>query len=342
MLEVFLRDVRSDQLLSLRQVICSGEELKPHLASLFSAVVTNATLYNLYGPTEAAIDVSCWPVPRQATPLPVIPIGKPIANVRLFILDKHDQPVPPGIPGELCIGGIQVARGYLNRPELTREKFVTDRGARLYRTGDLARWLPDGNIEYLGRIDQQVKIRGFRIEPGEIEAALLQSGLVRQCVVLARPDTLGNLRLIAYVVTNAEELDREGLIAYLRECLPDHMVPALWVALDSLPLTANGKLDTKALPDPDASALLTDSYEPPRNETEAILEEIWKDLLEIERANIHDNFFVLGGHSLIVPRMLSIIRKRFAAELTVKDIFIYPTIAQLAQQLTHKLIFQQI
>ena len=362
MLEVFLRDVRPHQLLSLRQVICSGEELKPHLASLFSAVVTNATLYNLYGPTEAAIDVSCWPVPRQADPLPVIPIGKPIANVRLFILDSIGQPLPPGIAGELCIGGMQVARGYLNRPELTREKFLPDpfsdrggdaadqtggcdwsgqdcgwpghrsRGARLYRTGDRARWLPDGKIEYLGRIDQQVKIRGFRIEPGEIEAVLLQSGLVRQCVVLARPDTLGNLRLIAYVVSNGT-FERERLTAYLRQRLPDYMVPALWTAIDSLPLTANGKLDTKALPDPDASTLLTDSYEPPRNELETTLASLWQDLLGIDRIGIHDNFFTLGGHSLLAMQAVAMIRSTLNLELLIRDIFEYPVISQLSVRL---------
>ena len=218
----------------------------------------------MYGITETTVHVSFQPIEDRHLQHSNSLIGRPIPTLRVYILDPNGQIAPIGVPGEMFVGGDGLARGYLNRPELTAERFlpdpfsdrggdaadqrgdvtgqggdgavlVTDPGARLYRTGDRARWLPDGNIEYLGRIDQQVKIRGFRIEPGEIETALLQSGLVRQAVVLARPDTLGNLRLIAYVVSNGT-FDREGLTAYLRRRLPDYMVPALWVALDSLPL----------------------------------------------------------------------------------------------------------
>ena len=279
--------------ISIRYIIFGGEALDLSRVAPWKRAYPQTTLVNMYGITETTVHVSFQPIEDHHLQHSNSLIGRPIPTLRVYILDPNGQIAPIGVPGEMFVGGDGLARGYLNRPELTAERFLPDPftcEGRLYRTGDRARWLPDGNIEYLGRIDHQVKIRGFRIEPGEIEAALLQSGLVRQCVVLARPDTLGNLRLIAYVVSNGT-FEREGLTAYLRKRLPDYMVPALWVALDSLPLTANGKLDTKALPDPDASTLLTDSYEPPRNELETALASLWQDLLGIDRIGIHDNFF---------------------------------------------------
>jgi acyl-coenzyme A synthetase/AMP-(fatty) acid ligase len=257
MLRVFLEDKYAGTCHSLKRVICSGEALTYELQQQFFSKL-DTELHNLYGPTEAAVDVTYWACQRESTK-PIVPIGRPVANTQIYILDRQMQPVPIGISGELHIGGVQVARGYLNRPELTQEKFVPDpfskkKGARLYKTGDLARYLPDGEIEYLGRLDFQVKIRGFRIELGEIEAALSQHQHVKEAVVIAGRDVSGGQRLVAYVVPSQDEKPTvESLRSFLMDKLPEYMVPAVFVNLDALPLTANGKVDRKALPEPDQS-----------------------------------------------------------------------------------------
>ena len=241
------------------------------------------------------------------------PIGRPIANTQLYLLDAHGEPVPRGVAGELYIGGAGVARGYLNREELTAERFVRDPfsgvdGARMYRTGDLARYLPDGNLEFLGRNDQQVKIRGYRIELGEVEARLAEHEAVREAVVVAREDAGGDKRLIAYVTTTVTLSGNElaaTLRAHVAKQLPEYMVPAAYVRMEAMPLTPNGKLDRKALPAPDDDAVAQQTYEAPRGEVEQRLAAIWSELLVVERIGRHDHFFELGGHSLLAVRLMT-------------------------------------
>ena len=261
-----------------------------------------------------------------------------------YILDRHGEPVPMGVAGELYISGAGVARGYWNRPELTAEKFVKDPfssepGARMYRTGDLGRWLADGNIEFFGRNDFQVKIRGFRIELGEIEARLAEHPAVRQAVVLAREDTPGDKRLVAYyttAVTDAPEPEvshAEQLRSHLSALLPEYMVPAAYVRLDSLPLTANGKLDRKALPAPEQDAYSTFVYEPPQGKIETLLAEIWAQVLKLDRVGRYDNFFSLGGHSLLAVRVVTRVRQALNVEIAIRDLFAYPVLTDLARLL---------
>ena len=269
----------------LRRVFCGGEVLSPELQERFFARI-QADLHNLYGPTEASIDATSYACARERDQR-TVPIGRPIANTQIYILDVHVKPVPVGIPGELYIGGDGLARGYLNRPDLTAEKFVpnpfsSEPGSRLYRSGDLARYLPDGNIEFLGRVDNQVKIRGFRIELGEIETVLSQHPVVRQSVVIVREDSPGDRRLVAYVVSSPDQVCAASeLRSFLKEKLPEYMVPSVFVVLDDFPLTPNGKLDRKALPVPDQSRPeLQESFVVPRTPIEEIIAEIWAEVLE--------------------------------------------------------------
>jgi amino acid adenylation domain-containing protein len=335
MLEVFLQEPGVDGCTSLRQVICSGEALSYELQQRFFER-SLASLHNLYGPTEASIDVTAWEC-RNISNLTVVPIGRPIANTQIYILDPHLTPVPIGVAGELHIGGDGLARGYLNRPELTAEKFIAnpvsnEPGARLYKTGDLARYLPDGNIEFLGRMDNQVKIRGYRIELGEIEAVLSQHPAVQQAVVLARDDIPGDKRLIAYIVNaNGSAPSAHDLRSYLQQKLPDYMMPSAFVFLDTLPLTPNGKLDRKALPAPDQSrADFDDAFVAPRTPVEEILANIWADVLKLDKVGIHDNFFHLGGHSLLATQVVSRVNHSFQINLPLRRLFETPTIAGLA------------
>ena len=320
---------------SLEEIITAGEQLKL-TKEINSLLEKGISIVNQYGPTEAHV-VSSYTVPSKNNLSDLPPIGKPVDNTQLYILDGKGKPVPAGVAGELYIAGVQVARGYLNLPELTEEKFVkdifsNDENARMYRTGDLARWLPDGNIEYLGRSDDQIKIRGYRVELGEIESVLQKSELVKGAVVLAKEDKAGNKRLIGYVVPNGNgDFDKGTVDSYLRARLPEYMVPGVWVKLDSIPLNANGKVDRKALPDPDLSELLSKEYTAPRNDTEEKLEAIWKELLGVERAGIYDNFFELGGHSLLVIRLISAVRKSLDIEITVNSVFENPNIKSLAE-----------
>ncbi|WP_432329962.1 phosphopantetheine-binding protein [Mucilaginibacter sp. P25] len=292
-------------------------------------------IINEYGPTESTVGSTTYKIADNDTVHETtIPIGRPISNTEIYILDKAGRVQPVGVPGELYIGGAGVARGYLNRPELTSERFVPnpyskDRGSRLYRTGDQGRWLADGNIEYLGRLDDQVKIRGYRIELGEIESVLQQCPGVQQGVVLARPDAQGNRRLVGYVVAG-EGYDQEVLRTYLQSKLPEYMVPSLWVELASLPLTSNGKTDRRSLPDPDLS-LVRGNYEAPVTELEEQLAQIWQELLGVERVGVHDDFFDLGGHSLLAIRLVSAIRNELRLEISITDLFSHPTITDLLQ-----------
>jgi amino acid adenylation domain-containing protein len=336
MLQVFVDAAGDWQGASLRQVFCSGEALPAQLRARFLKRFPQVALHNLYGPTEAAVDVTWFDCASAAWPQ-IVPIGRPIANTSMYVLDAHGEPVPVGVAGELHIGGVQVARGYLNRPELTAERFVRDpfssaAGARLYKTGDLGRWLPDGNIEYLGRNDFQVKIRGFRIELGEIEARLVACAGVREAVVLAREDQPGDKRLVAYLLADGD-IDQAALRAALQAELPEHMVPAAFVALPSFPLSPNGKLDRKALPAPDAAAVTRREYEAPQGELETALAALWSELLGVERVGRHDHFFELGGHSLLAVQMLGRVQHAMGIEASLRNLFGQPQLAAFAAAL---------
>jgi amino acid adenylation domain-containing protein len=335
MLQVFLDEKDVEKCNSLKQVFCGGEALPYELQEHFFTKLP-AELHNLYGPTETAVGVTTWHC-RRGSDRHVVPIGYPVANTQVYILDSHLQPVPVGIPGELHIGGVQVGRGYLNRPELTTEKFIPDpfsamQGARLYRTGDLVRYLPGGEIEYLGRTDHQVKIRGVRIEPGEIEAVLGEHGAVREVVVMAREDVPGDKRLVAYIVqAGGETLSISVLRQHLKEKLPEYMVPDAFVMLEKFPLTPNGKIDRRALPDPQVDHRTEEGYIAPRNKVEETIASIWRELLRVNKVGINDSFFAIGGHSLLAIRAISQINKVFQVDLPLPSFFESPSIAGLSQ-----------
>ncbi|GGP76582.1 non-ribosomal peptide synthetase [Streptosporangium pseudovulgare] len=309
----------------LRRVVCSGEALPADLVRRFADRLPGVELHNLYGPTEAAVDVS-W---HRCDPAePVVPIGRPVDNTRLEVLDDRMARVPVGTPGQLFIGGVQLARGYLGRPALTAERFLPDPygppGSRLYATGDRARWRPDGELDYLGRLDDQLKIRGMRVEPGEIEAVLLDQPEVRAAAVVADGD-----RLVGYVVTGGAPVEWRSR---LRNRLPEHMIPSAWVTLDALPLTANGKLDRAALPAPERPE--PDRYRvPPRDPVEGRLAAVWEDVLGVTAVGVFDDFFDLGGHSLLALRLATRIRREFGRELPVAAVLASPTVAGLADVL---------
>ena len=335
MLQIFLEEPELETCKSLQRVICSGEALPLALQQRFFQRL-DAQLYNLYGPTEAAIDVTSWVCQRHSN-LSNVPIGRAIANTQIYILDSYLQPVPIGIPGELHIGGINLARGYLNNPQLTAEKFIPDPfsdipNSRLYKTRDLARYLPDGNLEFLGRIDHQIKLRGFRIELGEIETVLEQHPDVKQAVVAVQADASGNKRLVAYVVSAAEAIAPTALRTHLQQKLPEYMVPSAFAIVDALPLTPNGKVDRRQLAAIDIShPESATTFTPPATPIQELLAEIWTQILELEQIGIHDNFFELGGHSLLATRVISQIRKTLQIELPLRRLFEAPTIASLAQ-----------
>jgi amino acid adenylation domain-containing protein len=306
------------------------------------------TLINNYGPTEATVVATSGPVVSEAHPGRRPPIGRPIDNATVYIVDESLGSVPMGEIGELCIGGAGVAKGYVNSPELTATKFVPDpftnkSGARLYRTGDLARWLPDGQIEYVGRVDNLIKIRGYRIEPNEIVSILNTHPAVQASAVTAREDGTGNLRLLAYVVMHqGQDSPAAGeLRDLLRARLPDYMVPAGFLQLPDLPLTPNGKLDRDALPAPDDSNTLPDeNYVSPRTVLEERLSLLVAELLGVDRVGINDNFFLIGGHSLFGTQLIARIRGNFGVDLPLRSIFESPTPAQLAQQIESLMVTQ--
>jgi amino acid adenylation domain-containing protein len=316
------------------KIITGGEPLTRELASQLLA--RSSSLWNGYGPTETTVYSSLYRVDTLDRP---IAIGRPVPNTRIYILDAHFQPVPIGIPGELLIGGAGVARDYLNHPDLTAEKFIPDPfsddpESRLYRTGDLVRYLPDGNIDYLGRIDNQVKLRGFRIEPGEIETVLARHPAVRETVVLRREDDPGDVRLVAYIVPRREPAAiPTDLRSFLKRTLPEYMVPSAFVLLDSLPLTPSGKVDRKALPAPDRSRPgMEEGYVAPRNPIEELIAEIWAEVLRLEKVGIQDNFFDLGGHSLLATQVASRMRESLQVEFPLRALFEKPTVSELAEQ----------
>jgi amino acid adenylation domain-containing protein len=341
LLQVFVERLEGESCRTLRRLVCSGEELSASVQERCLARLPWIELHNLYGPTEAAIDVTYWRCLGEQESARV-PIGRPIANTQIYILDRAGEPVPIGVAGEIYIGGVGVARGYLRRPELTAQRFLADPfsaepHARMYRTGDVGRWRADGVIEYLGRNDEQVKIRGYRIELGEIEAVLLRQEAVKQSVVLAREDEPGEKRLVAYVTLKAEAADQssglEEMRAGLKAVLPEYMVPAAFVVLEGMPLNANGKLDRKALPAPETSALALQVYEAPQGAIEEMLARIWQELLHVDRVGRHDNFFGLGGHSLLAVQVSSHIRETLEREVALRELFEYPTIQALAQRI---------
>jgi amino acid adenylation domain-containing protein len=317
---------------SLKHVFCGGEALPVELQERFFAHL-NAELHNLYGPTETCIDATFWTC-KDGINQQIVPIGRPIANAQVYILDNHLRPVPIGVSGELHIGGAGLARGYLNRPELTANKFIPSPfdSSKLYKTGDLARFLPNGNIEYLGRIDHQVKIRGFRIELGEIEALLTNYPQVRTVAVLAREDEPDTPRLVAYVVPQpGQDIEDTELHQYLKEQLPDYMIPSAFVFLETLPLTPNGKLNRHALPAPDTFRnILDNSYLAPRDPLEMQLVQIWEYVLNIHSVGVRDNFFNLGGHSLMAVRLMAQIQQQLGKNLPLAALFQNPTIEQMA------------
>jgi len=325
---------------SLRTLVLAGEAPSDALTSRWAR---GRRLINAYGPTETTVCATVYQCQGSDSGIP--PIGRPIANTRIYILDRRKEPVPIGVAGEIYIGGVGVARGYLNRAELTAQKFVPDPfaaepGARMYRTGDQGRWRPDGNIDFLGRNDFQVKIRGFRIELGEIESRLAEHPDVREAMVIAREDTPGDKRLVAYYTladgedTVGARVDAEALRTHLSARLPDYMAPAAYVRLRSLPLTVNGKLDRKALPVPGADAFASRHYEPPVGEVEIALAEMWVELLKLDRIGRRDNFFELGGHSLLAVRMIARVKASFGARLALFSFIQSPTIAYLADLLS--------
>ncbi|QKY12018.1 amino acid adenylation domain-containing protein (plasmid) [Janthinobacterium lividum] len=316
--------------------IVGGEAFPASTARLWQKVAPQSRLINEYGPTETVVGCSICEFDGAAVRGEQVPIGKPIANTQMYLLDAQMQPVAPGVVGEIYIGGAGVARGYLNRPELSTERFVTDpfstrAGARLYRTGDLGRLLSDGNLDYLGRNDFQVKVRGFRIELGEIEARLGQCEGVREAIVIAREDEPGDKRLVAYVIGHEQHVPSiAALRSQLELQLAEYMVPSAFVLLDSFPLTPNGKLDRHALPAPGREALPGLQYVAPQGEIETALATIWQDLLKLEQIGRHDDFFGLGGHSLLAVLLTSRVRKVFGVEVALKDLFDAPTLRAVA------------
>jgi amino acid adenylation domain-containing protein len=330
---------------SLRLVIIGGERALPELVAAWQKHVGPAVqLMNTYGPTEATIVATMYRVPASVKPadtLREVPIGRPIPNAQVYILDHHLNVIPIGVPGELHIGGAGLARGYLNRPELTEEKFIpnpysTEPGARLYKTGDLVRYLPTGEIEFLGRIDQQVKIRGFRIELGEVEAALGRHPHVREALVLAREDASGNKSLVAYVVPAGDfALTSSSLRRFMLEQLPDYMVPAAFVILEAFPLTPSGKIDRLALPAPELTRPeLAENFVAPTSPVQQQLVEIWEELLEVRPIGIRDNFFELGGHSLLAVRLVDRIEQVWGKKIAASTLLAGPTIERLSEVLT--------
>jgi amino acid adenylation domain-containing protein len=334
---------------ALRYLLIGGEKLEQRLLhAIFGQLGSDLSIVNAYGLTEIS-DINALGPIRAGDPGHPITVGRPLQNNRIYILDRHMQPQPIGVPGEICIAGDGLARGYLHRPDLTAERFVVcpfETGALMCRTGDLGRWRADGTLEILGRIDQQVKLRGFRIELGEIEAVLATHPAVDECAVLAREDRVGDTRLVAYVTGEQanrwpagrtseqanQALGSGELRQFLAQHLPGYMVPSAIVVLPALPKTPNGKLDRRALPKPDPSSQET-AFVAPRTPTEELLAGIWQQLLDTRQIGIHDNFFELGGHSLLATRVLARLRESFAIELPLRTLFEAPTLSALAEQI---------
>jgi len=319
-------------------LVVGGEALTWQSVRPWREHAPQTRIINEYGPTETVVGCCVYEIAATDSESGRVPIGRPIDNTQLYILDQQKRPVPIGVRGELHIGGAGVARGYLYLPDQTAEKFIPDpfsgaEGARLYVTGDWARYLPDGQIEYLGRTDDQVKLRGYRIELGEVQAALDAHPEVRESVVLVREDSPGDKRLVGYVVLkSAEATTVPELLRFLRGKLPDYEVPSRLMFLDEMPLTPNGKLDRKALPVPDAEDVQTGLYVEPSNATEQAMCEVWQEVLKLDRVGVEENFFSLGGDSILSIQVVSMLKSRDIV-VDIKDIFKHQTIAQLAAQI---------
>jgi acyl-coenzyme A synthetase/AMP-(fatty) acid ligase/acyl carrier protein len=334
-----LREVGKDSVtetdLSLRLVIFGGESLEINsLQPWFDRHGDQLPqLVNMYGITETTVHVTYRPLSMADVNSTASVIGRPLPDLQVYLLDQYLQPVPVGVPGEMYVGGAGVAKGYLNRPELTTERFISspfEHSNKLYKTGDLARYWPNGELEYLGRIDNQVKIRGFRIELGEIEALLASHPQIWETVVLVWDDTAGDKRLVAYIVPQPEiTIIIDEIRQFLKAKLPDYMVPNAFVILEALPLTANGKIDRRALPPPNLD--ISDKYVAPSTPIEEILVNIWSEVLKVEKVGINDNFFELGGHSLLATQLVAQIRDRLKIELPLRQLFNTATLAELAQ-----------
>jgi amino acid adenylation domain-containing protein len=335
-----LISIAASERLDLRYVIFGGEALElQSLQSWFDRYGEDAPkLVNMYGITETTVHATYRPITQADTKSRAGSlIGKPIPDLSIYVLDSRQRLQPIGVPGEIYIRGAGLARGYLKRPELTADRFIpdpfsNDSQARLYRSGDRARWLSNGELEYLGRIDDQVKVRGYRIELGEIEAVLRSHPAVRQCAVAARENTADDRRLVAYVVTqHGASMNVGELRNFLKQKLPNYMIPSAWLPVDQLPLTPNGKVDRRALPEPDQNRPdVVDAYQAPRTPLEATLAKIWAELLKLEQVGIHDNFFELGGHSLLATQLISRVRGALRVELPLRALFEAPTIAELS------------
>ncbi|MFP2930911.1 amino acid adenylation domain-containing protein, partial [Pyxidicoccus sp. 3LG] len=322
--------LQRESLDGVRQLLAGGDVLPVSAAR--ERLARGGVLVNGYGPTEGTTFTCCQVMRAPEDVGRTVPIGRPIANTRVYVLDARMRPVPTGVPGELYAGGDGVALGYLGRPELTAERFVPDPfgdepGARLYRTGDRVRWLADGTLEFLGRLDGQVKVRGFRIEPEEIESALRQHPEVRDAVVVAREDGASGRRLVAYVVPGTAVT---ALRDFLKQRLPEYLVPSAFVPMEALPLTPNGKVDRRALPAPDAHLLASDAATAPRTATEELLVDVWARLLGVQRVGVEDDFFALGGHSLVATQLVSWVRETLGVELPVRRVFESPTVSGLS------------
>jgi acyl-coenzyme A synthetase/AMP-(fatty) acid ligase/acyl carrier protein len=334
-----LREVGKDSVtetdLSLRLVIFGGESLEINsLQPWFDRHGDQLPqLVNMYGITETTVHVTYRPLSMADVNSTASVIGRPLPDLQVYLLDQYLQPVPVGVPGEMYVGGAGVAKGYLNRPELTTERFISspfEHSNKLYKTGDLARYWPNGELEYLGRIDNQVKIRGFRIELGEIEALLASHPQIWETVVLVWDDTAGDKRLVAYIVPQPEiTIIIDEIRQFLKAKLPDYMVPNAFVILEALPLTTNGKIDRRALPPPNLD--ISDKYVAPSTPIEEILVNIWSEVLKVEKVGINDNFFELGGHSLLATQLVAQIRDRLKIELPLRQLFNTATLAELAQ-----------
>ncbi|MGB8452323.1 MAG: amino acid adenylation domain-containing protein, partial [Anaerocolumna sp.] len=328
----YLAGIEPGRLNTLKKLVTGGSAITKNLAEQWK----NGLEYmNAYGPTEYSIITTTWKYREEEMCYGSVPIGRPVDNTRIYILDRNNNILPVGAAGELCVAGDGIARGYLNRQELTAEKFVADpfkAGERMYRTGDLARWLTDGNIEYLGRIDDQVKIRGFRIELGEIEAQLLMHPSIREAVVIAREDSQGDKYLAAYY-TGEEGLEAAELREQMAEALPDYMVPSYFVQLGTMPVTSNGKVDKKALPEPERCGNAGIGYTGPRNDMDAKIQKVWQEILGIEQIGIDDNFFMLGGNSIKAIQAVSKLALEF--EIEINDIFRCPTIRTLSDNIKY-------
>ena len=328
-----LADVRIDCFKNIRKVLFGGERVSvPHARKVLE-YLGRGRIIHVYGPTEATVFASYYLIDDIENNASNIPIGKPLSNSKLYVLDKYGRLQPVNIPGELCIGGEGVARGYLNRPELTAERFVDnpfDPGNKMYRTGDLARWLPDGNIEFLGRMDHQVKIRGFRIELGEVEAQLLKHKDIKEALVIAKEAENGDRYLCAYMVTE-KDIAVSEMREYLSRELPGYMIPAYFIKLERMPLTPNGKVDRKALPELDGSIKTGAEYEAPADITEEKLVEIWQDMLGVNKIGVKDSFFDVGGHSLKAAMLVSRMHREFNVEIPLREIFSRQSIKNLAK-----------